>query len=276
MAGRILFALIAVACLFGPVATASAHPVDGSLRESLDVVRSTGLGIRHVSEGADHLLFLLMLLIPAPLVARRRRWVRREDGRAAAVRVVHVTAAFAVGHSTTLVLASLGVVSLPTRVVESLIALSIFVSAAHVLRPLVRSGEAVIAVGFGLVHGLAFADVLAGYGSEGGVLLSTLAGFNLGIEVTQLLVVALMMPSLYLLSRTAAYPAIRIGMAGLGLLLSGGWLLERTALILFDPLEAVSEGLVSHPFVVAAAFALAAGMAHWAPVARLRVGGPRG
>jgi hypothetical protein len=231
---------------------------------------TAGLGVEHIASGADHLLFLLMLLIPAPLLVRRRRWVRRDSGRESAVRVVHVVTAFAVGHSTTLALATFGLVHLPTRLVESGIALSIAVSAVHALRPLARGGEAIIALCFGLVHGLAFATLLSGYGLHGGALVSSLLGFNLGIEVTQLLVVALMMPSLYLLSRTAIYGALRVGVALFGLVLSGAWFLERTTLIPRDPFASVSEGLIAHPFVIAGVFALAAAISQYLPIQRAR------
>jgi len=112
------------------------------------------LGIEHIGEGADHLLFLLMLLIPAPLVATGGRWRAGPSARRSIVRVVHVVTAFAVGHSLTLVLAAVGVIDLPSRPVETLIALSIGVSAEHAIRPLVPRGEVLIASGFGLVHGL--------------------------------------------------------------------------------------------------------------------------
>ena len=178
---------------------------------------TAGLGVEHIGEGADHLLFLLLLLIPAPLVARRGRWRRRDDAGRSVLRVVHVVTAFAIGHSITLSLASFGLVQLPARLVESLIALSILVSAVHVLRPLVPGGEALLAAGFGLVHGLAFATLLGDLGLTGSSLASSLLGFNLGIEITQLLVVALLMPSLYVLSRTAAYGAVRVSVALLGI-----------------------------------------------------------
>jgi HupE / UreJ protein len=223
---------------------------------------TAGLGVQHIGEGADHLLFLLMLLIPAPLAARDGRWARGDDPRRSVVRVVHVVTAFAAGHSTTLALASLGIVDVPTRLVESLIALSILVSAVHAIRPLVPGGEAPIAAGFGLVHGLAFATLLGDLGLAGGSLASSLLGFNLGIEATQLLVVALMMPSLYVLSRTAAYGAVRVGVALLGLTLSAGWLLERTTLIGADPFEPISTVLVEQPLTVAAGFALLAAASH--------------
>jgi hypothetical protein len=86
---------------------------------------------------------------------------------------------------------------------------------------------------------------------------------DLGIEVTQLLAVALMMPSLYVLSRTAAYGAVRVTVAVIGVLLSGAWLVERTTLITSDPCAAVSNALIAHPFTVAAAFALLAAAARY-------------
>jgi hypothetical protein len=231
-------------------------------------IASAGLGVQHIGEGADHLLFLLMLLVPAPLVARRGRWQRRDDVRGSVIRVVHVVTAFAIGHSVTLALATLGLIHLPTQLVESLIALSILVSAVHALRPIVPGGEALIAGGFGLVHGLAFATLLGDLGLSGGALVSSLLGFNLGIELTQLLVVALVMPSLYLLSRSASYVAVRMSVALLGIVLSGAWFLERTRLIGADPFAAVTNTLVEHPFIVAAAFALLAGATQYLPSPR--------
>ena len=225
-------------------------------------IASVGLGVDHIGAGADHLLFLLMLLLPAPLIARAGRWGRREDMRGSVIRVVHVVTAFAIGHSITLALATLGLIDVPTQLVESLIALSILVSAMHALRPIVPGGEVPIAVGFGLVHGLAFATLLGDLGLSGGALVSSLLGFNLGIELTQLVVVALVMPSLYLLSRSASYVAVRVSVALIGILLSGAWFLERTRLIGADPFAPVTTMLVEHPLIVAAAFALLAGVAH--------------
>jgi hypothetical protein len=229
------------------------------------ITANTGLGLQHVGESADHLLFLLMLLVPAPLVARGGRWRRRDDVRGSVIRVVHVVTAFAIGHSITLALATVGLIELPSRLVESLIALSILVSAVHALRPLLPGGEALIAVGFGLVHGLAFATLLGELGLTGGALVSSLVGFNLGIELTQLLVVALVMPSLYLLSRTATYVPVRVSVAAVGIVLSGAWFLERTGLIGTGPFAPVSATLVGHSLVVAAALALLAGVAHYLP-----------
>ncbi|MER5200848.1 HupE/UreJ family protein [Streptomyces sp. NPDC002755] len=227
------------------------------------------LGIEHVGEGADHLLFLLMLLIPAPLVAAGGRWRTADTSpRRAPVRVVHVVSAFAVGHSLTLALAASGVVHAPSRPVETLIAFSIAVSAVHAIRPLVARGEVLIAAGFGLVHGLAFASLIGDLGLDRGSLVTTLLGFNLGIELTQLLVVALMMPSLVVLARTTVYPAFRVGVAVIGLVFSVSWMLERATLTAGDPFEGVQTWLVGHPLLVAGA------VAALAAAARLRCGAP--
>jgi HupE/UreJ protein len=147
------------------------------------------------------------------------------------------------------------------------------VSAVDAIRPLVSRGEPLIAAGFGLVHGLAFATLLGGLGLHGFALVSSLLGFNLGIELTQLLVVALVMPSLYLLSRTPAlYGVVRVGIAVFGLVLSGAWLLERTTVIGGDPFAGVSGALIDHPFTVVAALALFAAITSSIPVKRLNTG----
>ncbi|MER5433651.1 HupE/UreJ family protein [Streptomyces sp. NPDC002588] len=222
-------------------------------------VTTVGLGTEHVGEGADHLLFLLMLLVPAPLVASGGRWrAAGASRRRVVVRVVHVVSAFAAGHSLTLALAAAGVIHVPSRPVETLIAFSIGVSAVHAVRPLVARGEVLIAGGFGLVHGLAFASLIGDLGLDRGSLVTTLLGFNLGIELTQLLVVALIMPSLLVLARTACYPAFRLTLAALGLLFAASWMLERAALTPSDPFEGVQTWLVAHPLLVAASLAVLA------------------
>src|SRR3954465_4254766 len=115
------------------------------------------LGTRHIAEGTDHLLFLLALILPAPLVVSGGRWGGYAGGTTALRRIVKVVTAFTLGHSITLVLGALGWVRLPGAAVESAIAVSILVSAVHALVPIFRGREVFIAGGFGLMHGLAFA-----------------------------------------------------------------------------------------------------------------------
>ena len=185
------------------------------------------LGASHIAEGTDHLLFLLTLLLPAPLLAVAGRWRGRTTLRRSLIHILGIVTAFTLGHSLTLALAGLGVVHLPSQPVEVLIALSILVSAIHAIRPLFPGREAIIAAAFGLIHGLAFASALNELGVTGWYRLISLMGFNLGIEAMQLAVVAATLPALLLLSRTRFYAIFRIIGAGFACAASSGWIAER-------------------------------------------------
>jgi HupE / UreJ protein len=169
------------------------------------------LGMHHIAEGTDHLLFLLALLLPAPLTVAGVRWGPAAGIRQSLLRIAGIVTAFTIGHSTTLSLAALGFVHVPDRPVEALIAVSILVSALHALRPIFPGREAWIAAFFGLIHGLAFAATLGRLGLETWERLAGVFAFNLGIETMQIIVVAVTLPSLMFLSRTSAYPSLRIG-----------------------------------------------------------------
>lgn len=185
------------------------------------------LGMRHIAEGTDHLLFLIALLLPAPLLAVRSRWAATGGIRHSLVQIVRVVSAFTIGHSATLALGASGLVSLPNRAVEVLIAFSILVSAVHALRPLFPGREPAIAAGFGLVHGLAFATTLQNLGVGPWQRIASMLGFNLGIETMQLIVVGVILPSLLILSRTPAYTVFRFGCALFAGFASLGWIIER-------------------------------------------------
>lgn len=185
------------------------------------------LGMRHIAEGTDHLLFLLALLLPAPLLAIRSRWATYAGVRRGLMQIVRVVTAFTFGHSITLALGASGLVSLPARLVEVLIAFSILISAIHALRPLFPGREPVIAAFFGLIHGLAFATTLQNLGIGPWQRIVSILGFNLGIETMQLIVVAAILPSLLILSRTPAYTFFRVAGALFAGCASFGWILER-------------------------------------------------
>jgi hypothetical protein len=142
-------------------------------------------------------------------------------------------------------------VRVPGNPVEVLIAVSILFSAIHALRPLFPGREAVIAGFFGLIHGLAFANVLDRLGLSGWERATNLLGFNLGIEAVQLLVIAATLPSLLLLSRTRAYRLLRIGgglFAGLAAL---AWIAERS-LGIETPVDLVVGGVAARAPLLAA------------------------
>jgi hypothetical protein len=185
------------------------------------------LGTHHIAAGADHLLFLLALLLPAPLLARQGRWNGSAGISRSLLRIVGVVTGFTLGHSFTLALAGLGLVRIPGALVEVLIAVSILISAIHALRPLFPGRETVIAAFFGLIHGLAFASVLDRLRLGPWDRMVNLLGFNLGIELVQLIVVAAILPSLLLLSRTSAYALLRIAGALFAALAALAWIAER-------------------------------------------------
>ena len=163
----------------------------------------------HIWAGFDHILFLLSLLLPAVLVpsADFRRGVGRRSraSETAFWDVLKVVTAFTVAHSITLSLATLGVVSLPSRLVESAIAASVVLAALNNIRPVVHGGRWIIAFCFGLIHGFGFASVLADLGLPQGSLLLALVAFNLGVELGQLAIVAVFLPLAYALRDTLFY-----------------------------------------------------------------------
>lgn len=224
---------------------------------SVAVVDMIEYGFDHVLDGADHLLFLVTLLLPAPLVVIGRQWRRSGSPGATVRKVVHVVTAFTIGHSVTLMISALGWVSAPVRPVETLIAVSVGVSAVHVIKPLARGGEVMIAAAFGLVHGLAFAGILADLGLSGSASVLSLLAFNVGIELAQLATVALIFPSLWLLSTNRWYPALRVTGALAALAAASAWALERLDVVA-NPLGPVEDAAIGHPWRVVATLAVIA------------------
>ncbi len=215
------------------------------------------LGLQHIAEGTDHLLFLLMLLLPAPLVARDRRWREPRPRRDGLRAIAAIVTAFSIGHSSTLVLGAFGVVRLPAAPVETLIAVSIFVAALHAVRPLFPRREALVAGGFGLVHGLGFASVLTGFGFDRLTLAQALLGFNLGVEAMQLVIVGVTLPWLMLMSGSVGYRYLRVGGAAFGALAALGWIGDR-AFGWQTPIPSWVEAVAARAPALAGALAVAA------------------
>ena len=177
-------------------------------------------GVWHIWIGFDHVLFLLSLLLPAVLLAPRFA--------PASWDVLKVVTAFTVAHSITLALAALSVISLPSRLVESAIALSVILAALNNVWPVVRRGRWLVAFCFGLIHGFGFASVLTELGLPQDTLLLALVGFNLGVEVGQLAIVGVFLPAAFLLRDTWAYRrVVAVGGSAAIALIALGWLVER-------------------------------------------------
>jgi hypothetical protein len=163
-------------------------------------------GVEHIASGIDHLLFLLALLLPAVLRREEGKWRPVATFREAAVEVAKIVTAFTVAHSLTLSLSVLDVVRLSPRFIEPAIAASIIVAALqNVVRP---SGHGRWRVAFvlGLLHGFGFSAALLDLGLAKAELVTTLFGFNLGVELGQLAVVAIFLPVAF---RLRAWPRYR-------------------------------------------------------------------
>jgi hypothetical protein len=213
--------------VLGPQAPTQAFDLRASDRWSqfVDYGRE---GVWHIWIGFDHVLFLVSLLLPAVLTWHQRRWQPAPGFRAAFWDVVKIVTSFTVAHSITLSLATLGVVSLPSRWVESAIAASVVLAALNNVVPLVHGRRWVVAFCFGLIHGFGFASVLADLGLPRETLVLALVGFNLGVEAGQLAIVLVFLPLAFALRRTVLYQrAVFVGgslaIAGL----AGVWLAER-------------------------------------------------
>ncbi|MEO6689478.1 MAG: HupE/UreJ family protein [Dokdonella sp.] len=187
-----------------------------------------GDGMHHIWIGYDHMLFLISLLLPAVLVRRKHRWMPVGTLRGALISVFAVVSAFTVSHSITLSLAALGMIGLPSRLVESGIALSVLLAALNNIWPQVTRSAWVLAFFFGLVHGFGFASVLNDLGLPRDALAISLAGFNIGVEFGQLTVVLIVVPLIFLVRQRRFYrPVVLVGGSSAIALVAAVWFLQR-------------------------------------------------
>ncbi|ANO53359.1 HupE/UreJ family protein [Woeseia oceani] len=174
--------------------------------ERSELGRSIVNGMLHIWQGYDHILFLLVLLIPAVF---HRTDAGRESvsnfGRLLK-QVVIVVSAFTITHSLTLSLAAMKLVSLPPRFVEIAIAVSVLLAALHNFLPRTTGvRNAWLASGFGLLHGFGFANFLGESIAGAAPIVRTLVGFNIGVELGQLAIVAVFLPFAFWLRDTRFY-----------------------------------------------------------------------
>lgn len=185
-------------------------------------------GVWHIWIGFDHILFLVALLLPAVLGREGERWVGVDRFRPAVINVLKIVTAFTLAHSITLSLAALEVLTLPSRLVESVIAASVALAAANNLWPIFRGKGWMVAFGFGLIHGFGFANVLGDLGLSKVSLAVPLVGFNVGVELGQLAIVAVFLPLAFGLRHSWFYrvATFKFG-SGLVVLIAALWMVER-------------------------------------------------
>jgi HupE/UreJ protein len=185
------------------------------------------LGLTHIVEGYDHLLFLFCLLIAGGTLRN----------------FLVVITAFTVGHSITLGASVLGYISLPSSLTETIIALSIVIAALLNLKWLDSEPKSqedsfsniksrgLLAGSFGLIHGLGFAGILKEIGVEGSGVAAPLLGFNLGVELGQLVLVVLFYPVLIAINRWDKRIAFWKGCSILAALVGCYWMFERMGIL---------------------------------------------
>lgn len=174
----------------------------------------TASGIHHIAIGPDHILFVIGLLLLGGTV----------------LRLLGIVSAFTVGHSITLSLAALGLVTPPARLVEPAIALSIvYVGADNLLAAGGRDARPWIALFFGLVHGFGFASVLREIGLPPRALGISLFSFNLGVEIGQALIVVIVASMLAFVRARSPRFAQRLAIAGSVIVILAGayWFVRR-------------------------------------------------
>ncbi len=178
------------------------------------------VGFEHILPmGLDHILFVLGLFF---LSTRLRP-------------LIWQVSAFTLAHTVTLALAVLGYVSVPASIVEPLIAASIvFVAVENVVSDRLQKWRPAVIFGFGLLHGLGFASVLGEFGLPGAQVVPALIGFNVGVEIGQLTVIAaaflLTLPALRMAGPEAYRRYVAVPTSCLIALVGAYWFIERVFL----------------------------------------------
>jgi HupE/UreJ protein len=183
-------------------------------------------GVWHIWLGIDHILFLLCLILPAVFPRKGGRWQPAESLRHVSREVLAIVTAFTLAHSITLVISAVGLIRLPSRYVETAIALSVVAAAVN---NLLRAIDARWAVAFalGLLHGFGFSSGLIDLGLPSGELVGPLLGFNVGVELGQGLIVVALLPLFYAIRRTLAYQALLWAGSGAVAVIATLWSYQR-------------------------------------------------
>ncbi len=214
-----------------------AHPAQ--VRNAASALRDYfALGVHHLLEGYDHLAFLLALVLPLQLSLWPPKPAsdvtvghgKQGSGRKVWFALLRTVTAFTIGHSITLILATLGLTQASPVWVEPMIALSIGVTALLNLRPVPWLRVEALALLFGMVHGFGFAGLLQEAAAPTGLLPWALAGFNLGVEAGQLIAVSGWILLAQPLVGRAWYPAVVVrGGSVLLIALATWWFWQRVS-----------------------------------------------
>lgn len=189
-------------------------------------------GVLHIWFGLDHVLFVLVLLLATVLTVKNKEWIPISGFKSAFINTLKIITLFTIAHSITLSLAAFGLVSLNSAFVETVIAVSIIAIALNNIYPVINSHAWILVFVFGLFHGLGFASVMADLQFRTGMLGHILVMFNVGVEIGQFAIVALVFPLFYFLRTRPLYrPGVVIPISLAAIVLATYWVAERTGLM---------------------------------------------
>ncbi len=194
-------------------------------------------GMDHILTGYDHLLFIAVLLIPAIFVRVDGRWTPQPRFRTAFVDTVKTLSAFSAAHACTLTLAVLGLLRLPERLTETMIAATIILTAIDNIRPIFGGKRWMLGFAFGLIHGFGFASALGPLDLPPTALGLALISFNVGIEAVQVGIVTIVLPLAYLLRARPSFPLRFVPAASsCALAMAMLWLVDRAFALRLMPI----------------------------------------
>ncbi len=189
-------------------------------------------GILHIGIGLDHILFITVLLLGVVIVQTSKLREPVPDFKTAFINTVKIVTIFTVAHSITLSLAALDLIDLPTHFIETVIAASIAAVALNNIFPRFYAHSWVLIFVFGLFHGLGFATVMGDLQFRNGLIERILLMFNIGVEIGQLIIVAIVLPILFMLRKKSFYkPVIVNSLSVIAIIVSAYWVLERAGIL---------------------------------------------
>jgi hypothetical protein len=177
------------------------------------------LGVRHIFLGYDHIVFLFALIVVGGRLGQ----------------LVRIVTAFTAGHSLTLILAALDIVTLPSRLIEGGIALTIAYVAFDNFFVAATAHRWVLTFCFGLVHGFGFANVLREMSLPTAGVVASLLSFNIGVEIGQVAIAAVLFPLTLWLAKQRFRRPVVLGASAVIFLFGVGWFVQRAFGVSFTP-----------------------------------------
>ena len=200
------------------------------------------LGFLNIAQDLDHILFLMALIFPAVLQREESGWQPIPNLRPALIYLLKMVVLLIIAHSITLAFATLQILVLPDRLVRSAIAAAIAIAAVNLIYPLSQKKFWFVIFGCGLFQGWGFALVLAKLNAVREQIILSLLGFNLGIEVGQIVIIAIMFPLMYLLRKQNFYAKILLKLTAISLIVIAlYWFIERALAINIPGLTVIKQ-----------------------------------